>query len=137
MTRSVSGRAAAVEQWESWVGRRRQERGERERHRRMWVDRTGWGNGEVSGRAKAQLKGTRKGFLFLTSDTWQVWRVSLCTEKLSEVVPEKCNMRGCVCKFCAYTTTSFSILMIVKPLQGQMVLEICSSSWNKSKQQTC
>lgn len=28
------------------------------------VDRTGWGRGEVSRRAKARLKGTRKGFYY-------------------------------------------------------------------------
>lgn len=52
MTRSVSGRGAAEEQ---------RERGETGG---CGMDRTGWGRGEVSRRAKAGLRGTRKGFYF-------------------------------------------------------------------------
>lgn len=52
VTHSVSGRAAAVEQWE---------RGEMGG---CGVDRTGWGRGDVSRRANAGLKGTRKGFYY-------------------------------------------------------------------------
>lgn len=68
MTRSVSGRAAAVEQWE---------RGETGG---SGVDSGGWGGGQVDRRAKAGLKGTRGrgGFLFLTRAKTTTFRITGC-----------------------------------------------------------
>lgn len=81
MTRSVSGRAEAEEQWE------RRERGG------SGVDRTGWGRGEVSRRAKAGLKGKKK----KVKITEMCVHVLTQKDKLSELVYDQCKMLGCVC----------------------------------------
>ena len=79
MTRSVSGRVAAVEQ------------GERGETGGCEVGRTWWGRG-VNWRYKKRV-------LLLTSDTWQLSEfMNVCVhvhaleEKLSEPVCYKCNM---------------------------------------------
>lgn len=94
MTRSVSGRAAAVEHWE---------RGETGG---CGVDRTGWGRGEVSRRTKAGLKGTRKGFYF--SQVMATFKVTECVcacacTKGEALLCKNCNMQGYVLLFCTYS----------------------------------